>query len=206
MNRSCDVCGGPIRSSNEVGVCRATPACNREWQRRYRAAKPDQHRRYSRRYETENREARAERLRVQRAANPEPTREANRRARLKRDRDAYNAARREKYRKDSDSRRAYRARKLSVPSEPWIKDDLLKLYGNTCYLCRRVLGNDWHADHVVPLSRGGWDLVWNLRPACASCNISKGRYSRGTAVEIFCTVAHILALLHLPRVGGRHRK
>ena len=30
-----------------------------------------------------------------------------------------------------------------------------------------------HVDHVHPLSRGGWEHVSNLVPACSSCNLSK---------------------------------
>jgi hypothetical protein len=35
-------------------------------------------------------------------------------------------------------------------------------------------GKDRHADHVVPLSRGGKHCVDNLVPSCASCNRRKG--------------------------------
>lgn len=29
-------------------------------------------------------------------------------------------------------------------------------------------------DHVRPLARGGWEIEWNLAPACKACNYSKG--------------------------------
>lgn len=35
-NSVCDLCGGPLRSTNTVGVCRRTPECDREQQRRRR--------------------------------------------------------------------------------------------------------------------------------------------------------------------------
>ena len=45
-------------------------------------------------------------------------------------------------------------------------------YGGCCYLCREA---PWeHVDHVIPLARGGTNWPANLRPACASCNLSKG--------------------------------
>lgn len=31
-----------------------------------------------------------------------------------------------------------------------------------------------HLDHVKPLSRGGRDVLSNVVPACADCNLSKG--------------------------------
>lgn len=39
-----------------------------------------------------------------------------------------------------------------------------------CYICG---GNFDHVDHVIPLSKGGVDDVYNLMPACKSCNLSK---------------------------------
>lgn len=30
------------------------------------------------------------------------------------------------------------------------------------------------ADHVIPVSAGGTDDAWNLRPACKPCNRSRG--------------------------------
>lgn len=34
-NNECDVCGGELRSGSTYGVCRRTPECRREYQRRY---------------------------------------------------------------------------------------------------------------------------------------------------------------------------
>lgn len=44
-------------------------------------------------------------------------------------------------------------------------------YGGRCAYCG---GPYEHIDHVIPLSRGGANWPANLRPACASCNTSKG--------------------------------
>jgi len=47
-------------------------------------------------------------------------------------------------------------------------------YGNKCYLeLPGCTGKAEHADHVKPLSKGGWDMLGNIRPACAPCNHSK---------------------------------
>ncbi len=43
-------------------------------------------------------------------------------------------------------------------------------YGGVCAYCE---GPYEHLDHAIPLSRGGTGWPANLRPACASCNLSK---------------------------------
>lgn len=43
---------------------------------------------------------------------------------------------------------------------------------NRCYYCGSKL-TKWHADHIVPLSRGGSDLIDNIAITCPSCNLHK---------------------------------
>ena len=68
-------------------------------------------------------------------------------------------------------------------------------YGGHCAYCGVLLGDRWHADHLAPVVRellskkttaGTWklvsgkplrpehDVLENMMPACAPCNISKG--------------------------------
>lgn len=42
-----------------------------------------------------------------------------------------------------------------------------------CHYCGVAVGDVYHVDHVVPLSRGGNNLLENLVIACPSCNLSK---------------------------------
>lgn len=50
-----------------------------------------------------------------------------------------------------------------------------KRWGGICYLCGKpVAYRDMHADHVVPLSRGGPNTISNLAPTHAQCNLRKG--------------------------------
>lgn len=44
----------------------------------------------------------------------------------------------------------------------------------TCQYCGTVEADQWHCDHVYPLSRGGTNDIENLVTACRSCNSSKG--------------------------------
>jgi len=57
-------------------------------------------------------------------------------------------------------------------------------YGGRCAYCGVELGDRWHADHFEPVIRFGDDrkaeqpgnhAVANMMPACAPCNLSKGR-------------------------------
>ena len=49
----------------------------------------------------------------------------------------------------------------------------IAFFGGMCaYCCVRPFE---HIDHVIPISEGGSNWPANLRPACASCNLSKNR-------------------------------
>lgn len=42
-----------------------------------------------------------------------------------------------------------------------------------CQLCGNELPSDWHADHVVPFSKGGETKLSNSQALCPNCNIKK---------------------------------
>ncbi|MBM3394349.1 MAG: DEAD/DEAH box helicase, partial [Betaproteobacteria bacterium] len=43
-----------------------------------------------------------------------------------------------------------------------------------CALCGARLGRDFHADHVMPFSRGGKTVTANGQALCVACNLKKG--------------------------------
>lgn len=86
------------------------------------------------------------------------------------------------YRRTKERRR--RARKAQVPTERWTRATVLSKYGDCCWLCHGQLGNTWDVDHVIPIARGGWDTMINLRPACRFCNRSKRDKLRGDPLLI----------------------
>lgn len=51
---------------------------------------------------------------------------------------------------------------------------LFDLAGGRCAICGELLGEDFHADHIVPYARGGVTDVANGQVVCASCNYAKG--------------------------------
>jgi 5-methylcytosine-specific restriction endonuclease McrA len=45
-----------------------------------------------------------------------------------------------------------------------------------CYYCKKKLSkgkDNWHADHIVPISRGGSNDISNIVIACPPCNMRK---------------------------------
>lgn len=71
------------------------------------------------------------------------------------------------------------ARKRSTnPSNP---DDLTradidlqyKTQNGLCWWCENPLGDDWHVDHRVPLSKGGKNDAGNIVCSCKTCNLKK---------------------------------
>ena len=54
-------------------------------------------------------------------------------------------------------------------------DKIWKRDRGICYLCGRLIEQDVHYDHVVPLSQGGAHSEDNLRVTHARCNLIKGK-------------------------------
>ena len=50
---------------------------------------------------------------------------------------------------------------------------LYQAAGGECEQCGEELGEDWHADHVVPYSKGGATTIENGQALCPTCNLSK---------------------------------
>jgi HNH endonuclease len=186
----CDVCGGPTGSG--YGVCQETPECKHEYMRRWH----DAHRSDSKvclicegplRSDNEigvcrkTPECARERKRRYHEANPEAAREYERRSR-----EANPEGHREKQRRR-------RARKRDLPSE---RIDEQALYGEQngkCGLCGKPLGDEWHLDHIVPLSKGGWHVTVNVHLTHPHCNLSKldsldwsARSTIATIVDMLC--------------------
>ena len=79
-----------------------------------------------------------------------------------------------------------KARLRGAQVEKYTIEEVLDTYGTDCYLCslpinlnapRRVGAKGWeealHIDHVIPLSKGGDDVLINVRPAHGLCNMQK---------------------------------
>ena len=51
---------------------------------------------------------------------------------------------------------------------------LLVLSGGICMNCSKPLSNSFHADHILPFSKGGQTIIENGQALCSVCNLKKG--------------------------------
>lgn len=70
----------------------------------------------------------------------------------------------------------YRARKLKNGGTYTPEDIRLlqRSQNHKCWWCGKLVSDDYHVDHRIPLSRGGSNNPENLCISCPSCNMSKG--------------------------------
>lgn len=148
-----------VRESQRKCRAKQDPEKIREYHRKYQAGRLDKHRESNRKYRTNNPEKEREARRKWRTENPEKVRELGRK---------YRSENPEVGRANASRRRA--SIKTSVSDAPTAKQisDLMK---DPCLYCGEP---SKHADHVIPLSRGGDHTIDNLVPSCAACNFSKG--------------------------------
>ena len=72
-----------------------------------------------------------------------------------------------------------KARRVAIPKkvrgEIWVRHFGESTKG-ACFCCAAPLNafDTWHAGHIVPNAKGGSNAAENLRPVCASCNLSMG--------------------------------
>ncbi len=83
--------------------------------------------------------------------------------------------------------RVRRSRKFENGVQPYTETQVLDLYGTACHLCgeridltapRQVGVEGWeiglHIDHLLPISKGGADVLENVKPSHGKCNLDKG--------------------------------
>jgi len=93
-------------------------------------------------------------------------------------------------RNNRDKRRAIRRRERAklagVLTDNWTDDQLIAKYGTDCYICHEAIDFDapkkgpgseksYWPDHLIPMSKGGDNVLANVRPCHRKCNESKGR-------------------------------
>lgn len=125
-----------------------------------------------------NKDAIVQRVREWTLANPDRALES-RQARYEANKDAIKQRVREWNEANPEAARArgrnYRARKNEAEGSH-TGVEILELYvkqGGQCVYCRCGLADNYHADHIQPLARGGSNWISNIQLTCGPCNIRK---------------------------------
>ena len=130
---------------------------------KWKRENPEAVREYSRKRYHQNPKAHYGHTRRWAKSNPEAIREINRR---------WNAANPNKAAARCHIRRArmYSNGLCMTPSEyaDWIESQV-----KVCFYCESDCGDDFHVDHIQPLSKGGVHQSYNLAIACPKCNHTK---------------------------------
>lgn len=82
--------------------------------------------------------------------------------------------------------RKERARLRQLKSVSFTTKDVIDLWGTDCHICNESIDMritrhcgelGWemglHLDHVIPLAKGGHNIISNVKPSHASCNLKK---------------------------------
>lgn len=83
-------------------------------------------------------------------------------------------------------RRRERAKAAGVLTDNWTDEQLIATYGTDCYICNEAIDFDapkkglgseksFWPDHIIPMSKGGDNVIANVRPCHRKCNENKGR-------------------------------
>lgn len=156
---------------------------NAEWQK----ANPEKEKAARKTWREANREKVNAASKSWRDRNPEKKKEVvaawrNRNPeKVKATRKAWDKANSDKVRANSRKQRALKAGNIH---EDWTEQELFETYGTDCYLCnlpidfnapRTGIGSDYSSwpDHKTPTSRGGSNILENVRPCHRKCNESK---------------------------------
>jgi 5-methylcytosine-specific restriction endonuclease McrA len=151
----CDICKAAVNAYNRriQSEYRQRPHVKEyvaDYQAKYRQLKRDEKLAYGVEYKRTN----AERLRAKERARAKTAHRANQK------------------RRDAQMRRARKLDQFVEAVDPKI---VYQMHGGCCGICRQfVTEEDFHVDHIMPLSHGGLHAYINCQPAHSHCNLSKG--------------------------------
>lgn len=136
-------------------------------------------------YLANKRSQKTARMRVRRVTDPVFKEKADKQVKKRRQNPEAVARDREKHREwmhseqgklsSKASRDTRRARKQGAEGTHTLADVKLqyKSQKGKCWHCGKPLNNEFHVDHLVPLSRGGSNYPNNIVCSCAKCNLAK---------------------------------
>jgi 5-methylcytosine-specific restriction endonuclease McrA len=156
-------CHGEPMGWNKSTAVRAGGRWYCRVERRWRSAHLEDQRKREREYRASDPERRSADFKRWCEENPEKWRESYQRW------EKTNPTKvRAKWKRNTQRRRAL---KSAVLHEPWTIAEVEAAYGSVCYLCgEETIPDGIHADHIIPLSRGGPDILTNIRLTHPFCN------------------------------------
>jgi hypothetical protein len=162
-------------SSKPSGYRRQCKVCTLGSQKNYRAGNKDKIKARNKAYYDKNKKSVLSKNAAWKSANPDymdSWREANR----EHLREYQRTYQKDNYDYYLDKNAERRARIAAVQVEGSIsRSEVFERDSGICYLCNeQVDPNNWHLDHVVPISKGGPHTYDNVRVTHPSCNLSKG--------------------------------
>ena len=147
----------------KYGLAAKCRECKRAQGRTHYAANLDSERARTAAARQRDPEIKNARARASKDKNRERVREVNR---------AWKAANRDAIRAYNATRRALLCKANGqYTAEEW--QATLTAHAGCCHWCKRPITGTPHADHVIPLSKGGANTIENIVPACATCNSRK---------------------------------
>lgn len=175
-NGSCWPCSAARAKSHRPGWAAKNKDKLNAYDRERRRQHPERHQAYY----AKNADRIRERQRKRAAANPEKNRNrvkawaAENPEAVKRTHRKWVLANPEKI---AANDRKQRARRLGAEGSHTAAEilDLFKRQHGKCAYCRISLQNGYHADHVVPLAKGGSNWITNIQLTCPDCNFRKNR-------------------------------
>jgi len=171
--------GSPTRYLYDKGCrCIACRAARAAYDASYRAAYGEKRAAYDAAYRAAHREKIASYFAAYRAAHREETAacRAAYNAGHREERLAYDAAYYTEHREEAAAYRHTRRSRERGNGGTHTAADVRAQYKRQrgrCYYCGVEVGDTYHVDHVVPISKGGSNDPSNLVVACAPCNLRK---------------------------------
>jgi len=151
--------------------------CNSASAKRYYHKNPERMKERRREWYQDNIERERAKAKDRYWADPEASREKNKKWKSENS-EKVKAYQREYVRSNLDAFRCYNQNRRarlegnggSHTAEQW--QLLCESFGNVCLCCKEE--KPLTVDHVVPISKGGTNDIWNLQPLCRGCNSSRG--------------------------------